>query len=85
MNKDHVKGTIDEVIESAKRRAGELTDNTQMQVEGMVQQVKGKVENAWGKAKEAVHDANKEAEIKHKTRVEVEVERATREDNIGNK
>jgi uncharacterized protein YjbJ (UPF0337 family) len=74
MNKDHVKGTIDEVIESAKRRAGELTDNTQMQVEGMVQQVKGKVENAWGKPKDVVHEANQEAEVKHDTRIKVELE-----------
>jgi uncharacterized protein YjbJ (UPF0337 family) len=37
MNKDHGKGTIDEVIGSAKRRAGKLTDNSQLQVEGMVQ------------------------------------------------
>ena len=74
MNKDHVKGTIDEVIGSAKRRAGELTDNSQLQVEGMVQQVKGKVESAWGKAKDVVDDANEEAAVHHQTRTEVELE-----------
>jgi uncharacterized protein YjbJ (UPF0337 family) len=74
MNKDRVKGTIDEVMGSAKRRAGELTDNTQLQVDGMVQQVKGKVENAWGKAKDVVHEANQEAEVKHDTRIKVELE-----------
>ena len=74
MNKDHVKGTIDEVIGSAKRRAGELTDNSQLQVEGMVRQVKGKVENAWGKAKDVVHEANQEAEVKHDTRIKAEIE-----------
>jgi len=74
MNKDRVKGTIDEVMGSAKRRAGELTDNTQLQVEGMVQQVKGKVEDAWGKAKDVVHDANQEGEVKHDTRIKVELE-----------
>jgi uncharacterized protein YjbJ (UPF0337 family) len=74
MNKDRVKGTIDEVMGSAKRRAGELTDNTQLQVEGMVQEVKGKVENAWGKAKDVVHEANQEAEVKHDTRIKVELE-----------
>jgi uncharacterized protein YjbJ (UPF0337 family) len=74
MNKDRVKGTIDEVMGSAKRRAGELTDNTQLQVEGMVQQVKGTVEDAWGKAKDVVHEANQEAEVKHDTRIKVELE-----------
>jgi uncharacterized protein YjbJ (UPF0337 family) len=80
MNKDQVKGIIDEVAGSAKRKAGELTGNTQLQVEGMVQQVKGKVENAWGKAKDAVDDANQEAAIKHETRIEVELKCAATED-----
>jgi uncharacterized protein YjbJ (UPF0337 family) len=74
MNKDRAKGTLDKVVGRAKRKAGELTDNTQLQVEGMVQQVKGKVENAWGKAKDAVHEANQEAEVKHDTRIKVELE-----------
>ena len=83
MDKDRIKGTIDEVAGSAKRKAGELTGNTQLQVEGMAQQVKGKVENAWGKAKDAVHDANQEAAIKHETRIEVELECAAVRDNSG--
>lgn len=57
MNKDQVTGMIDEVAGSAKRMAGELTDNPKLQVKGMVQQVKGKVEGAWGKAKESAHNA----------------------------
>lgn len=85
MNKDQVKGKIDETAGMAKRKAGELMGNTQLEVEGMAQQVKGKVENAWGNAKEAVHDANKEAAIKHETRIEVELERAAIEDNPSKK
>jgi uncharacterized protein YjbJ (UPF0337 family) len=80
MNNDRVKGTIDEVAGSAKRKAGELTGNTQLEIEGMAQQVKGKVENVWGKAKDAVRDANEEAAIEHKTRIEVELECAEVED-----
>jgi uncharacterized protein YjbJ (UPF0337 family) len=57
MNKDRVKGMIDEAAGSAKRKAGKLTGNTQLQAKGMVQQVKGKVESAWGKAKDVVHGA----------------------------
>jgi uncharacterized protein YjbJ (UPF0337 family) len=58
MNKNRVKGTIDEVVGSAKRKAGKLTGNTRLQVEGAAQQVKGTVENAWGKAKDAARQAN---------------------------
>jgi uncharacterized protein YjbJ (UPF0337 family) len=47
MNKDRVKGTVDETVGSAKRKAGELTNDMKLRVEGMAQQVKGKVENAW--------------------------------------
>ena len=54
MNKDRVKGTIDEMVGSAKRGAGKLTGNTPLQVKGMAQQVKGKLENTLGKAKDAV-------------------------------
>ena len=57
MNRDQVKGAIDEVVGSAKRAAGELTGSTRLQVKGMAQQVKGKVEGAWGKAKDTVLDA----------------------------
>jgi uncharacterized protein YjbJ (UPF0337 family) len=85
MNKDRVKGTIDEAAGLAKRKTGELLGNTQLEVEGIVQQVKGKVENAWGKAKDAVDDANEEAAIQHETRIEVELERASIEDNPGKK
>ena len=57
MNKDRVKGTIDEVVGGAKRKAGELTDDPPLQVEGIAQQVKGRLEYAWGKAKDAAQQA----------------------------
>jgi uncharacterized protein YjbJ (UPF0337 family) len=63
MNRDRVKGMIDEVAGSAKRKAGKLTGNTQLKVEGMVQQAKGKAEGAWGKAKDAVRDAIEDTEV----------------------
>jgi uncharacterized protein YjbJ (UPF0337 family) len=72
MNKNRAKGTIDEVVGSAKRKAGELTGNAHLQIEGMAQQVKGKVENAWGKAKDVVQEANEETARQHETHVEVE-------------
>jgi uncharacterized protein YjbJ (UPF0337 family) len=57
MNKDNVKGTIDDAAGRAKRQVGEWTGDTKTQVEGAVQQVKGKVEKAWGNVKDAAHDA----------------------------
>jgi uncharacterized protein YjbJ (UPF0337 family) len=74
MNKDRVKGTIDEVVGGAKRKAGELTGDAQLQVEGMVQQVKGKVENVVGKTRDAIHEANREAEVTHAARVSVVID-----------
>jgi uncharacterized protein YjbJ (UPF0337 family) len=41
MNKDRIKGTIDEAAGLAKRKAGELTGSTKLEVEGALQQVKG--------------------------------------------
>jgi len=69
MNRDHVKGIMDEVVGTAKRKAGELTDNPTLQVEGMAQQVKGKVETAWGKTKEKVNAALDTAELHIDTHV----------------
>ena len=33
-----------------------MTGDTQLQVQGVAQQAKGKIENAWGKTKDAIHD-----------------------------
>jgi uncharacterized protein YjbJ (UPF0337 family) len=57
MDKDRVKGTIDELLGSAKQKVGELTGDTQLEVEGIAQHVKCNLENAWGKAKDAVLEA----------------------------
>jgi len=70
MNKESVKGTFDEVVGSAKRNAGELTGDSRLEVEGMTQQLKGKVENAWGKTKEAVRETIDSIEVHIDTHVE---------------
>lgn len=59
MNKDNIKGTVDDAVGRAKRQAGEWTGDTKTQVDGAAQQVKGKVEKAWGNVKDAAHDADK--------------------------
>jgi uncharacterized protein YjbJ (UPF0337 family) len=53
MDKQRVKGAVDEVVGSAKRHVGGWTGNTQTQAEGAAQQFKGKVETAVGKVKDA--------------------------------
>lgn len=58
MNKDNVKGSMDDAAGRVKRQVGEWTGDTNAQVEGTTQQVKGKVEKAWGNVKDAAHDAN---------------------------
>ena len=73
MNNDRVKGAIDEAVGSAKRHVGSMTGNTRIEVEGAVQQVKGKFETTVGKVKDAVHEAKdhivaqnrKDEEAKH--------------------
>jgi uncharacterized protein YjbJ (UPF0337 family) len=59
MNRNRVNGTIDEMVGSAKQTAGKLTGNAPLQVRGVAQQVKGKLENTLGKAKDAVRGINK--------------------------
>jgi uncharacterized protein YjbJ (UPF0337 family) len=61
MNKDTVKGAMDDAAGRAKRQVGEWTGNTDMQVDGAAQQVKGKVEKAVGNVKDAAKDAAKDA------------------------
>lgn len=62
MDKDRVKGTIDDVAGRTKRQIGEWTGDTQAQVDGALQQGKGKLEKAVGQVKDAARDANKESE-----------------------
>ena len=62
MDKDTVKGTIDDAAGRAKRQVGEWTGDTKTQVEGAAQQVKGKVEKAVGNVKDAARDAKHDAD-----------------------
>jgi uncharacterized protein YjbJ (UPF0337 family) len=61
MDKQRVKGAVDEVVGNAKRQVGGLTGNTGTEVRGAVQQMKGKVETAVGKVKDATRDAKANA------------------------
>lgn len=71
MNKDQVKGTINDVEGRVKRQVGEWTGDEDAQVEGTVQQIKGKAQTAWGNVKDAAHSTTKDVETeKDKERAE---------------
>jgi uncharacterized protein YjbJ (UPF0337 family) len=76
MDKDRLKGKLDEVAGRAKRQVGEWTGDGQAQGEGTMDEIKGRVENAWGKVKDGARGLKDDAE-----------RNANREDdtNIGNK
>ena len=61
MDINRVKGAIDNVAGVTKQKTGKLIGNKHLQVEGIAQQFKGKVEDAWGTAKDAVRDTDKKA------------------------
>ena len=66
MNKDVLKGAINDAAGRAKRQAGEWSGDTNAQVEGAMQQVKGKLQKAWGNAKDAARDASDEVKRERK-------------------
>ncbi len=53
MNKDQVKGKVKDVAGRIERQAGEWTGDKEKQVHGALKQVEGKVQHAWGNAKDA--------------------------------
>jgi uncharacterized protein YjbJ (UPF0337 family) len=62
MNKDTVKGTVDDAAGRAKRQIGEWTGDTNAQVKGAAQQIKGKAEKAIGNVKDAARDLRTDSE-----------------------
>jgi len=56
MNKDEIKGKMDDVVGKGKRKIGEAVDDVELQGEGLGQQAKGKIQNAWGNVREGAKD-----------------------------
>ncbi len=65
MNKEKVKGAVDDAAGRAKRQIGEWTDNPNLQVEGAAQQVKGKAEKVVGNVKDAAKDTSNQMQKDH--------------------
>ena len=61
MDKDRVKGAMNDAAGRVKRQVGEWTGDTKAQVEGTAQQIKGKTQKAVGEVKDAARDAQSDA------------------------
>ena len=73
MDKNRIKGKVDEAAGRAKRQVGEWTGDTQSQGEGAVQEVKGRAENAWGKLKDSARHMKDDIK-RHDERVDRDIE-----------
>jgi len=61
MNKEQIKGTAKDVAGKVQQKTGEVIHSPEQQAKGLAKQVEGKAEKAVGDVKEAIHDANKDA------------------------
>jgi uncharacterized protein YjbJ (UPF0337 family) len=57
MDKDRIEGKVKDVAGRVERQVGEWTGDKDAQVHGAAKQTEGKVQNTWGKAKDAVRSA----------------------------
>jgi uncharacterized protein YjbJ (UPF0337 family) len=57
MDKDRVAGKVKDVAGRVERQVGEWTGDKDAQVHGAAKQAEGKVQNTWGRAKDAVRSA----------------------------
>ncbi|HXB20623.1 MAG TPA: CsbD family protein [Candidatus Solibacter sp.] len=57
MDKDRIKGKMEDMGGRVERQVGEWTGDKKAESEGAAHQIKGKVRHAVGKTKDAVRDA----------------------------
>ena len=57
MNKDQVKGRIEEAKGKVKEIAGKIVGNKDLEQEGQIQNTEGKVQAGYGDLKEDIKDA----------------------------
>jgi uncharacterized protein YjbJ (UPF0337 family) len=68
MDKDRIKGQAEDMKGRAERKAGQFTGDKKTEAQGIADQAKGKVQNAFGKMKDAGRDALKGAKKDKKDR-----------------
>jgi uncharacterized protein YjbJ (UPF0337 family) len=56
MNKDHVKGKTNEVTGEIKQQVGKLTGDRSLEAKGHARELKGKVQQGVGDAKDELRD-----------------------------
>jgi len=61
MDKDEIKGKAKDVAGRVQRQVGEWTGDEEQQAKGLGKQAEGKIQNAFGKVKDAARDANDES------------------------
>ncbi|HWU24998.1 MAG TPA: CsbD family protein [Rhizomicrobium sp.] len=59
MDKDRIKGAMDQAKGATKDAAGKITGDAKLQAEGKMDKLKGKAESTFGSAKDALHDASR--------------------------
>jgi uncharacterized protein YjbJ (UPF0337 family) len=59
MNKDQVKGRLEQAKGAVKETAGKVVGNTKLETEGQLEKAGGKVQATYGDIKEDVKDAVK--------------------------
>lgn len=64
MNDDRVKGKAKDIAGRVERQVGEWTGDSEAQAKGAAKQAEGKIQNAWGQAKDAAKDAVKKSDDK---------------------
>ena len=57
MNKDQVKGRVEEAKGAVKETTGKIVGNKDLEAKGMVQKVAGKTQAGYGEVKEKVKSA----------------------------
>ena len=73
MDRNRIKGKVDEAAGRAKRQVGEWTGDEQSQGEGAMQEIKGRAENAWGKLKDSARHVKDDLDRKDE-RVDRDIE-----------
>ncbi|TVQ29515.1 MAG: CsbD family protein [Geminicoccaceae bacterium] len=57
MDKDRIKGSAKQIWGRIKQAAGKLTGDTKLETDGRTEKAVGKVQNAYGGAKDKLRDA----------------------------
>lgn len=59
MSTNRIEGAIDKGVGAAKEAVGKATGNEKLQAEGVIQKIKGDLQNKVGKAQDEIGDAIK--------------------------